>query len=220
MIEDIGQSLMLSLKESNFGETLASGADIVVGQLIDGPLKDIPVFGTLLKIANTGIDVKNLLFAKKVESFLYQLNDIPRDQRIKFVELLKKKGMYAKVGVNVVLLIERVDDMDKTAIIGRLFSRWIEGKIDQDTFFRLSHIVVRAYLPDLKSLAENHDNPILNQWLSDFQTESLYNLGLLSANLVSTTRVSLQHGLSEEGIPSLKYGVNALARTLIAMGFD
>lgn len=218
---DLGQALMLGIKKTDFGEVIASGTDIAVNQLVDdSPLKEIPVLGTLLKLCKAGIDVKNYLFAKKVYSFLYELSKVPHEKRTSFVESLENEGTLTKVGENVILLIERVDDMDKASIIGKLFAKWVEGKTDQDTFFRLAHVVIRSYLPDLKLLAKNSNNPVLHQWLNPIREEALYNLGLLGVRLVGTTRVSPAHGLSEEGTPKHKYYVSDLAMDLVALGFD
>lgn len=217
---NLGQALMLEIKNTDFSEIIASGTDIAVSQLVeDSPLKEIPIFGTILKLCKAGLDVKNYLFAKNVYAFLYEPSKIPYDKRISFVESLENKGMLTKVGENVVLLIERVDDMDKANIIGKLFAKWIEGKTDQDTFFRLAHVVIRSYIADLKLLAKNSNNPALHQWLNPIQEEALYNLGLLSIKLVGTTQVSPIHGLSGEGTPRFKYYVSDLAMDLVALGF-
>lgn len=220
MTKGLGQSLMSSLKQSNLSEALASFADITTSQSVNSPLAEIPVFGTLLKFCRAGIDVRSYLFTKKVYSFLYELTEVPQDKRISFAESLENEEILSKVGENVILIIERVDDMDKASVIGRIFAKWIEGKTDQDTFFRLAHVVNRSHLADLKLLAENHRHSILHQWLNPIQLESLYNLGLLSVKLVGTTRVSLQHGISEKGEPKFHYYVSDLAHKLVFLGFN
>lgn len=50
--KDLGHSFVLSLDKSDFKESMVSGADLVLDQIVkEGVLKDIPVFGTLYKIA-------------------------------------------------------------------------------------------------------------------------------------------------------------------------
>lgn len=224
--KDLGHSFVLSLDKSDFHESMVSGVDLVLDQIVkggvlkEGVLKDIPIFGTLYKIAKAGSNVRDILFARKLAKFLYQLGDIPQETRCRFVKSIRDKSdQCQKVGEGVILLLERSDDMEKPKIIGKLFSNFVLSRIDLETFFRLAQIVDRSHLPDLKLLATKHNNPFLNQWLTPIQIETLYNLGLLSVKLIDTTRVSLLNGLREKGASDMEYQVNDLALLLVQMAF-
>ena len=154
----------------------------------DGILKDIPVVGTFFNLYNLSQNISNSFFTKKILKFLFELNSISNKERLSFIEKLDNENESAKIGEKLLIIINKLDDVDKATILGRLFKLTIEGEIEIQTFIRLSYMVDRAYFEDLKVLRnneylENIDNDIkhnlsqigiLNQTIKDNRDHEEY----------------------------------------------
>lgn len=175
----IGNSLLESVKSSGIDgittEYLESGLD----SLLDtGVLKDIPIVGTIISIYKTGYAVKDWSFIRKITRFLFELKKIPQQEREEFLSDLNKDSKLSnRVGEKLILIIEKLDDIEKADMLGKLFSALIMGKIDSDTFFRLSMYVDRVYINDL--IAINN-----NKKCNSIVKESLANIGIMSMHSV------------------------------------
>lgn len=154
----------------------------------DGILKDIPVVGTFFNLYNLSQNISNSFFTKKILKFLFELSSISNKERLNFIEQLDNENESAKIGEKLLIIVNKLDDVDKATILGRLFKLTIERKIEMQTFMRLSYMVDRAYLEDLKVLRnneylENIDNDIkhnlsqvgiLNQTIKDSRDHEEY----------------------------------------------
>lgn len=125
--------------------------------LKDGILKDIPVIGTFFNLYNLSQSISNVFFTKKIFKFLFELSSISSKERIDFIEQLENENEHIKIGEKLLIIINNLDDEDKSAILGRLFKLLIEGKIELESFTRLCFIVQRTYLDDLKLLRDNEN---------------------------------------------------------------
>lgn len=121
----------------------------------DGILKDIPIVGTFFNLYNLSQNISNSFFTKKILKFLLELNSISNKERLNFIEQLDNENESAKIGEKLLIIINNLEDVDKATILGKLFKLAIEGKIEMQTFMRLSYMVDRAYLEDLKVLRDN-----------------------------------------------------------------
>lgn len=154
----------------------------------DGILKDIPIVGTFFNLYNLSQNISNSFFTKKILKFLFELNSVSNKERLNFIEQLDNENESAKIGEKLLIIINNLEDVDKATIIGKLFKLAIEGKIEMQTFMRLSYMVDRAYLEDLKVLRDNEyleniDNDIkhnlsqvgiLNQTIKDSRDHEEY----------------------------------------------
>jgi len=146
--------------------------------LEDGLLKDIPIIGTIVGLAKTGIGIRDKLFAKKILKFLFEIKDIPFGTRIEFIEKIDTDPNYTtKVGETILLIIDKLDDIKKAELIGRLFVYSVNGTIDYMMFLRLSTIIERCFLLDLSKLRLFYNGR--QDQLNNFEKDLLYNLGLL-----------------------------------------
>ncbi len=113
-------------------------------------LKDIPFFGTFFKIYKTANNITDQIFLKKLYSFLFHLKEIPLNKRIAFIDNLEESKQ--KVGEKLLILIEKLDDLDKPKIISNLFKATIEEKMTYEDFLIISNSVSNSYINDLKEL--------------------------------------------------------------------
>lgn len=117
---------------------------------VDGFLRDVPVIGTAYKIAMLGKSISDRIFVTKLARFLRGIENIPKDKIKEFCRKVDEEGInLQKLGENVVLAINRVDDMDKLPILSLVFCAFVGGRITLDQFRRIYAAVDSAVVSDL-----------------------------------------------------------------------
>jgi hypothetical protein len=123
-------------------------AEVGIDALLDdGLLRDIPVVGTLVSLARTGIALRDRIFAKKIARFLLQLNEVHAAERGQFHEELTRDPKRAKVlGETLIVLLDRIDDVEKARLLAQSFAALLQKKISETDFHRLCRAVDRIIL--------------------------------------------------------------------------
>lgn len=174
LIKSIGQSELKDIA-IDFGEI---GLDTM---LDDGVLKDIPVLGTLAKLYSTGATIREKIFERKLIKFLVSLDKISLEKRRRFIdELSADKDQRRKVGEHLMILLERMDNMEKPEYLAKLLAAYIDKKVDYEMFQRLSGVVDKAFISDIKKL-DIYNSFQYGGWI----TTSLENLGLVDLRVIS-----------------------------------
>jgi hypothetical protein len=136
-----------------------------------------------------------------VYKFLFQLKDIPSQRRQEFIKKIESEPRYEKkVGETLIVLIDKLDDLDKPVLIGKLLKYVIEEKHDFDDFLRISTVIQKAFLPDLLSLKK----PFSAEYCNPMIREHLITLGLVSLGLDFDTRESTLRKMSKIGSSEIK----------------
>ena len=178
--ESIEISLIDSVSKDDLKELVVTAAEAGLGSVLEQEaLKQIPVFSSLIKIGSLGINLRDRLFAKKLLRFLREIGDIPQDKRIAFAQELNSKKQKRRAGESILLLLDRLDDMKKPEIIGRIVRLAILGKIDFETSMKLSAMVDRSYISDLSLLPEAERG----KGIPDEIAEGLATVGLLERRI-------------------------------------
>lgn len=166
-------------KLTDIGADLAELAlDALTGD--NGALEAFPVVGNLVKLIKVGFSVPDKLFLNKLGEFLLELQKIDLAERAKFVDELDNDIKHKKkVGANLLILLDRLDDIEKPALIGKLFRAHILGEIDYHTFRRLSAAIDKVFLPDLIKIHDFGDDDANAKAGEDDASLSLINAGLL-----------------------------------------
>jgi len=149
-------ALLDSIAKSNLKEIIGNAAEYTLDTILENnELKQIPVFGTLIRVANAASSIRDRIFAKKVYKFLANLKDIPQGKRQEFINKIESenKGRH-RLGETIILLLDRLDSMEKTELIGKVFCKCILGSIPYNTDLRLCSIIDRVYFPDLQDLVK------------------------------------------------------------------
>jgi len=122
---------------------------------IRAPIRDIPVIGTLLKSYDLAHSVKEQLFARKILAFLQSIESCTDDERFSLLNKLQdEKESPERVGTALVMILDRLDDLAKPSLIGKLFMACARGAISADMLFRMCSYVDRLYIGDLKALSK------------------------------------------------------------------
>ncbi len=173
-------SVLDSVGKENLSGILENVAELTLDNILENDeLKQIPVFGTLVKVVKLGSSIRDRLFARKLLTFLREVSSTPHAKRTAFVNKLSSKGNKHRSGEAILLLLERLDDMTKPAIVGKIVCSAILGEIDDETFLRLTAIVDRCYITDLLQLPNSEKDKGIDLDVA----ESLASAGLLQRSI-------------------------------------
>lgn len=153
----IGGSLVTTLAKSDLASVFEDIGELTLDSVLkEGVLQDLPVVATLTGIWKTGRSIRDLLFLKKLASFLIELKNINPGDRTEMIRRLEEDDCFTqRVGESVILLLERLDHLDKPTLVGRAFRAYCEGFIDAEQLQRMNQVIDRAFMPDLQQL-ERH----------------------------------------------------------------
>ncbi|MDX2212198.1 MAG: hypothetical protein SFY66_02805 [Oculatellaceae cyanobacterium bins.114] len=130
----------------------------VIGDQVfdDGLIKDLPILGTAVNLARVGRNIRDRIFLKKIEKFIFSLSKIEEIERQKFYNQLEKNPkLKQRMGEVLVLILDRLDDLEKPKILAKAFTAYIKGYINFDQFRKLSSAIDLAYIEDLQQLVNS-----------------------------------------------------------------
>ncbi|MDP1609736.1 MAG: hypothetical protein Q8K62_06455 [Thiobacillus sp.] len=207
-----GRALVRTVAGNQLGDAIFDLAEVALDQnLAEGVLKDVPIVGSLVKLARAGQSVSEELFLRKLARFLADLNSVPVEERERLLEKYPDASEEQRVlGENLLLALERLDDVKKPAILARFFAAYIRSKIDYFTFTRLARALEKfniELLPNLRWFYTREGPAVENP------EEIIHELSL--AGLVT---VSLEESGTIDG--SASYRNSELGKTFLLIGFD
>jgi len=141
---DLTESFWLSLTRSTDLRDLgADAAEVALDAILDdGFVKDIPIIGGIYKLAKAGISIRDRLFAKRVLKFLVAMDKIPDSERVAQIQRLASDAdERQRIGEQLILLLERLNDMRKPELLARAFCAYLENKIDRTQFQALAQVI-------------------------------------------------------------------------------
>lgn len=187
----INKNFIASLFPKDIGKILEDFGEVAIDSMMkDGVLKDIPIIGTILNLAKTGIALKERHMIQKLLIFLKNLEDISEEDKQKFTDKLNADGKFAEdISGKLLLIIDRLDETEKAKIVANIFKLYVYGIIEQQMYLRLTLIVERGFLNDLQILHVAVDNEFHQRYdKTDHKNfhnsctqHSLFSLGLLQA---------------------------------------
>jgi len=203
-------SVLDSVAKDNLRGILETTAELTVDNILESEeLKQIPVFGTLVKMVKLGSSIRDRLFARKLLTFLHEVASIPFEKRVQFVNRLSSKGNKQRTGEAILLLLERLDDMTKPEIVGKIVCSAILGEIDDETSLKLSAMVDRSYITDLISLPSSETGKGIDTDVA----ESLASVGLLERR-IETDLLGLR---GQKGANIAIYSLNKYGKILVGI---
>ncbi|KOY87380.1 hypothetical protein AD998_15615 [bacterium 336/3] len=150
----LNKDLLKTLKTSDLKDVTKditeSGIDLLIKNEI---LKEIPIIKSIVGVFKLGISIKDMFFLKKLLRFLNEINDTTLEERANIINKIEQNPQYThNLGENLILLIDKLDDLDKANIIGKLFKSVLEQRIDIITFQRICHAVNGIFIHDIYEL--------------------------------------------------------------------
>jgi hypothetical protein len=104
--------------------------------------------------------IREKLILKKLVYFLSGLEDVSDEDRWMFRRQLETNPEEReKVGEYLILLLDRLDDIEKARLVGKLFSAFLRHRLSKDELQLACAGVDRAHLADLLTIARNGEVP-------------------------------------------------------------
>jgi hypothetical protein len=204
----LSSSLVDTIATEGGVDLLAGLGEVTFDAMINqGLLRDVPVIGSLVQLVKLGFGVREYVFIRKLQKFATALKDVDGNQRDHFGERIERdKEFRTRVGENLILVIDRLDDMGKPELVGKAFAALMKDEIPYDTFVRISTTIDRVFLPDLIEFSRyGHSLEITKDWAQNLAAH-----GLLS------TKVNAVWGPDDSKI---FYTTTRLGKTLLRICF-
>lgn len=207
-----GRSLVRTVAGNHLGDAIFDFAEVVLDHnLAEGVLKDVPIIGTLVKLAKAGHSISEEIFIRKLGRFLSDLNAVPVEDRERLLEEYPDGSAAQQVlGENLLLALERLDDIKKPAILARFFSAYMKSMIDYITFTRLARVLEKFNMELLPNLRWYY---VRSEPVVETPEEIIHELslaGLITAELAGSGTLGGAAG----------YRHSSLGKTFLSLGFD
>jgi len=149
------------MKGSPIIEAVLENAEVIVDSLIDNEiLKGIPVVSTVVKSIKGAADIRDRIFAAKISTFLKSLESVGPELKEKIRQRVAENPEQSrKVGETVLLVIDRLSDLEKADIIAKVFIAYAFGYLKSDDFQRVVQAIDQAFVSDLKLLLGSRNLP-------------------------------------------------------------
>lgn len=198
----------IAVSNSLISEKLKNISKDIIEDTLDtfnyGALKDIPIVNYIVDGTGVISSIRDKIFLEKLMNFLYDCKDIDFEKRVKFMEKnFKDDGK--EFGEKIILIIDRLDDINKSVLMANLFRSLIYEDIKQEQFFRLCNVISNCYIEDLTYLKEKCNNSI-----SGIRAISLFNQGLVG--ITNFSEVNFED--------DTQYEVTSLGKILVANAFS
>jgi hypothetical protein len=119
-------------------------------------LNEIPIIKSIVAISKTWQAVKDQLFLRKVTGFVLACPKFSESEKNKFLqEHSKSAEAMQQLGDALVLVLKRLDDLEKPAMLAKMFAAFVRGCIDYADFRGLAAGIGTAFVGDLKKICSN-----------------------------------------------------------------
>ncbi len=181
--------LVESLEGSIFDEDLKA-AFIDVGEFaldsvveVTEPLiESIPILKLLYGLAKTGANIKERFFMKNLIQFLNEFSKENVDAKVK-KKFKHKHGEEVSKNVveRIILILDRNIDDKKNSLVAKVFTAFLNEKIDFSEFKELTSVIDRMFVEDLDELQKVFEaNGIFDETEINYKTDRLASIGLFT----------------------------------------
>ena len=164
MNEDIQHALESSIVGPLVEDGLMDVAEYSIDEVFNNEIiKQIPIVKTVIGVIQTGINIHDRLFLKKIVAFLVGINHISEKQRKKVIDKINSSKKYRmKVGEKLLYIIDKCDDYINAENIAKLFSAMVKGDISYEQYLEASRIISRISMNELKLFMKSYDSSSLS----------------------------------------------------------
>ncbi|ESU22940.1 hypothetical protein FLJC2902T_32390 [Flavobacterium limnosediminis JC2902] len=190
-LNEISDSLTTTLKEGELHKVSLDVLETVGDSLLkDGILKDIPVLGAVFGVSKGIMNVRDILFAKKLLLFLKELSAVSKDDRLKQIEKIENSNEYkTKVGEKLLYLVERCEDPLKAQIVGKLFCSFLDEKITYLEFLKCSNAVQNLFTSDINEFIKYQSEKLQIELASQYISVGLMDIVFQPPKMVDKSRL-------------------------------
>jgi hypothetical protein len=197
-IRMLSDSLEKTLKDSDLQNVTIELAETFTDNLLnEGLLKDIPLLGTIIGLANAWFNLSERLLVKKLIYFLSKLQDISAEKRKNMINTIEKSSKYKiNIGEKLIYIVDKCDDHTMAEYVAELFTSFLNNKISYSDFLRGSAIIQKLFIQDLEQFINTNIGELertIRQYHYDKDLTDFEN-NLISVWIYSTTaeRISIR----------------------------
>lgn len=157
----IGESLLQTVANiTEYEDVLADISEVAIDSILeDGVIRDIPVIGSLVGLVRGGISIRDRIYAKKILRFLLEFKDIPREEiQAQIDELATNPKERQRLGEHLLLLLDRLNDMDKPALLAKAFIAFLEQRISREDFQGLAYAIDALFIDNVEGFRKLMNN--------------------------------------------------------------
>jgi len=153
--ENLPAKLALSVSEP-YADLPREILELSIDQIVDGGLLDnVPAVKWIIAAARTAKSVSDRLLFKKLLTFHFYLSQTSAGDRYAVLRQLRENPTFKqKVGENLLLIMEKIDDMEKTHVIARCFSLYLSNYMKHDEYMALASLICRTSMAEIKALGK------------------------------------------------------------------
>lgn len=120
----------------------------------EGVLSEVPIAKTIVALGKTGLDLRERNMLKQTLTFIRAFNSetISDEQLQKYKDKMSNNKYAEKELGRVLYLLDRNIDNVKSAILGKIYNAYVNGKLGWDKFCELSEVNERMLISDYRVL--------------------------------------------------------------------
>lgn len=209
--ESLENSLFKDLTGNSIELTSELG-ELTIDQFIDNDLlKEIPFFSIFYKSIKTAKGIREAMFVMKVYKFMKEFNSIKEKEKDLFLQKISSDSKErTKIGQTLILILEKIDNLDKTSILANLFAAYMEQKISKSEFMHLCSIVQASFIDHLETFFKTQK---INDIPQEIQS-SLSSFGLMSPLIIDTQTMYGEEVLLEKNDYHLVYTLTNIGKKM------
>lgn len=156
---DIQKKFDDSLRSNVLSDALVDMTESSIDSLIDNELlKQIPIVKSFIGITQTGINIHDKLFLKKIISFLVGIDEIDSQEREKIIKSIDSSKKYRlRVGEKLLYVIDSCDDYEGSERVAKLFRAVLTKDITYEEYLEASSVLVRLSNIELKAFLDAYN---------------------------------------------------------------
>lgn len=202
-IDNVGAAIVKGVCNPEAKDLAIDLGEFELGALLDeSVLQEIPIIKSVIACRKTWTAIHDQLFLRKVAGFIVACPNFTDAEKEKFIrEQLSDSKKAKNFGDAVVLILDKLDDLEKLEMLANVFAAFVRGEINWENFRRLAQAIDIGFLEDLKVFAK----------LPNFSEEQLR---VLYSNLIRTGLVNLRGPKAQTGLPvtPISYQVTELGQ--------
>ena len=154
-IDNIGAAIVKGACNPETEDLAVYLGDFGLGALLDEKvLKEVPYLKLVIACRKTWTAIHDQLFLRKVAGFLAACPQFTDAQKEAFVrEHLSDPKKAKNLRDALVLILDKLDDLEKPEMLAKVFAAHVRGKIPHECFRRLASAIDIGFIEDLKVLA-------------------------------------------------------------------
>ncbi len=177
--KELSLSLTNSIDKNTIAELTADFSEVALDAALEsGVLKDIPIFGSLVKAFDVKRSITDYLYTKKLYVFLQELSKVSESERKSFVKKLVQENEQLRVGEKLLFLIDELDEIEKSRLLAKAFAALIEEQLIRKEFDILAHGITRLNIEYIDELIQFYLHE--NSYIEPYAIDHLYVCGFIS----------------------------------------